>query len=91
MPNDAAPTLLLNADQAAKTLGISRATLRRISQPHGDLPVVRFGSGVVMQRRQFGNKAGPPRLIVRYRLADLEHWINTVACVGGVSDTAAAG
>jgi len=70
------PSMLLTPDEAATAIGVSRATLARITFPRGPLAVVRFGSGVKVKRKRYGTKAGPPRLVVRYRRCDIESWIN---------------
>lgn len=69
--------LLVSAPQAAEMLGMSEATLRRLSAPNGPIPVLRTRSGVTAPtKRKKGKAPGPPRFIARYRPADLQAWID---------------
>jgi predicted DNA-binding transcriptional regulator AlpA len=69
--------LLVSAPQAAEMLGMSEATLRRLSAPNGPIPVLRTRSGITAPTKRGKGKApGPPRYIARYRPADLQAWID---------------
>lgn len=70
------PALLVNSEAACEMLSISRATLARITTPHGALPAIRIGTG--------------PRPLLRYRVSDLEAWVDdncTGPRHGGYDDT----
>lgn len=67
-PDQLLAPLLVSAAEAARLIGVSESTLRRMTAPAGEIPCLKLRTGTPAKGRQ-------ARHVARYRLTDLEAWI----------------